>query len=115
MKTVVLEVRSLEDTLAQVGQSWTLAKPEKSARISFATPELLWKVLTQKRWALLRAMAGQDAMSLRAAARLVSRDVKSVHGDVHALLDAGIIRRLDSGAILFPYNAVHVDFVLNAA
>jgi hypothetical protein len=26
---------------------WKAGKPEKSERISFATPELLWRVLTQ--------------------------------------------------------------------
>ena len=37
---------------------WKTAKAEKSARISFATPELLWKVLTAKRWELLKALCG---------------------------------------------------------
>jgi hypothetical protein len=29
---------------------WKTREAERSARISFATPELLWKVLTAKRW-----------------------------------------------------------------
>jgi len=41
--------------------------------------------------------------------------VKSVHGDVHALLDAGVLRRCDNGRTAFPYDAVHVDFTLRAA
>ena len=31
---------------------WKTGKSEKSARISFATPELRWQVLTAKRWEL---------------------------------------------------------------
>jgi hypothetical protein len=33
-----------------------------------------------------------------------------VHTDVHALLDAGMLRRTDDGEIEFPYDTVHVDF-----
>jgi predicted transcriptional regulator len=83
--------------------------------ISFASVDLLWKVLTLRRWDLLKAMAGQGPMSIREVARRVGRDVKAVHGDVHALLDAGVLDRTDDRRIVFPYDAVHVDFVLQAA
>jgi predicted transcriptional regulator len=43
------------------------------------------------------------------------RDVKAVHGDVHALLAAGVLRRNADGKIEFPFDAVHVDFMLKAA
>lgn len=115
MRTVTLDVRPLADSLADFGRVWKTRKAESSARISFATPELLWKVLTARRWDLLKAMAGQRPMSLREAARRVQRDVKGVHGDAHALLDAGVLRRCDDGLIEFPYDAVHVDFTLRAA
>jgi predicted transcriptional regulator len=72
-------------------------------------------VLTAKRWELLKAMAGGGAMSLREAARRVGRDVKAVHADVHALLAAGVVRKNADGKIEFPFDAVHVDFVLKAA
>lgn len=87
----------------------------QGAVISFASPELLWQTLTRKRWELLRAMTGQGPMTIRGAARRVGRDVKAVHGDVHALLDAGVLDRTEDGRIVFPYDAVHVDFTLRAA
>lgn len=87
----------------------------QGARISFASVELLWKVLTAKRWELLKIMRGQGATTSREAARRVGRDVKAVHGDVHALLDAGVLDRAEDGRIIFPYDAVHVDFMLQAA
>jgi len=34
---------------------------------------------------------------------------------VHALLAAGVLRRTADGKIRFPFDAVHVDFVLKAA
>ena len=96
-------------------QAWRTGKPEKSARISFATPELLWKVLTAKRWELLKALCGTGPMSIREAARRVGRDVKAVHSDITALLAAGILDRTESGAIVFPFEAVKVEFLLQAA
>jgi predicted transcriptional regulator len=95
--------------------TWRTNKLQKSARISFASPELLWKVLTAKRWELLKALCGAGPVSIREAARRVDRDVKGVHGDVVALLDAGILSRTGSGAIEFPYDAVKVEFLLQAA
>jgi len=86
----------------------------KGAHISFASAELLWQTLTRKRWELLQAMTGQGVMSIREAARRVGRDVKAVHGDVHALLDAGLLDRT-TGGVVFPYDAVHVDFTLTRA
>jgi predicted transcriptional regulator len=85
------------------------------AVISFATAALLFKVLSGKRWQLLNIMTGAGAMTIREAARRVHRDVKAVHGDVHALLRAGILSRTDDGHIIFLYDALHVDFMLNAA
>ena len=114
MKTVVLDVRPLDDTLAQVRRTLKSGKADKQARISFATPELLWQVLTTKRWTLLKALCGAGPVSIREAARRVSRDVKAVHSDVTALLQAGVLLRTENG-IEFPFDAVHVDFVLEAA
>lgn len=115
MKTVVLEVRSPKDALAGFVRTWKSGRPEKQARIGFATPELLWRVLTAKRWALLKTLCGAGPMSIRAAARLVGRDVKAVHGDVKALLNAGVLDRSEGGGIVFPFEAVKIEFLLRAA
>lgn len=113
MNTVTLSVTSLEDGKRRLRRAFR--GEQHGTRISFTSAELLWKVLTAKRWELLRAMAGQGAMTIREAARRVERDVKAVHGDVHALLDAGVLERDSRGRIVFPYDAVHVDFLLHAA
>ncbi len=115
MKTVTLDVQTPADAMADFARAWKTGKPQKSARISFATPELLWGVLTQKRWELLRALCGAGPVSIREAARRVGRDVKAVHGDVTALLNAGILDRTDDGHIVFPFEAVKVEFLLKAA
>ena len=115
MKTVILEVRSPEEGMAEFAQAWKSGKPHRSARIGFATPELLWKVLSAKRWELLKALCGAGPVSIREAARRVQRDVKAVHSDVMALLSAGLLNRTKTGGIEFPYEAVKVEFLLQAA
>jgi predicted transcriptional regulator len=87
----------------------------QGAFISFANAELLWKVITPKRWEVMRALTAAGPVAIREVARRVGRDVKSVHGDVQALLKAGVIERAEDGRIVFPYDEIHVDFVLRAA
>jgi predicted transcriptional regulator len=115
MNTVVLEVRSLKETLVDTARAMKTRRAEREARISFATPELLWDVLTAKRWELLKILCGAGPVSIREAARRVGRDVKAVHRDVSALLQAGVLSRTPNGRIEFPFDAVKVEFLLRAA
>ena len=101
--------------MASFVQSWKTGKPERSARISFATPELLWQVLTAKRWELLKILCAAGPISIREAARRVERDVKAVHSNITALLNAGVLDRAEGGGIVFPFEAVKVEFLLEAA
>lgn len=115
MKTVTLEVREPGEAMSEFVQAWKSGQPQRTARIGFATPELLWRVLTAKRWELLKALCGAGPVSIREAARRVNRDVKAVHGDVTALLSAGLLSRTETGGIVFPFEAVKVEFLLQAA
>ncbi len=113
MRTVTLQLASLDDVKRRTGEAFKGAK--QGARISFASPELLFRLMTAKRWELIRAMAGAAPMTLREAARRVNRDIKAVHGDVHALLNAGILQKTEKGRVVFPFDAIHVDLMLRAA
>ena len=113
MKTVTLSVAARESVTRRALDAFSGKR--RGAHISFASADLVWKVLTAKRWELLKAMAGGGAMTLREAARRADRDVKGVHGDAHALLATGILRKTEGGKIEFPFDAVHVDFLLEAA
>lgn len=115
MKTVILDVRDPAESMADFTHAWNTGKTQKSAHISFASPELLWRVLTERRWELLKILCGAGPVSIREAARRVGRDVKAVHGDVTALLNAGILERTDNRRIVFPFEAVKVEFLLHAA
>lgn len=100
--------------MADFVQAWQSAAA-KGDRIAFATPELLWKVLTAKRWQLLKAMCGSGPLTVREAARRVGRDIRAVHSDLTALLNAGVLVCTETGQVEFPYEAVKVEFLLQAA
>ena len=112
MKVVTLQVASLDEVKQRVQEAFRGRK--KGARITFASPELLFRLLTAKRWELIRTMTGAGPLTIREAARRVKRDVKAVHGDVHALLKTGVLQKSD-GKIVFPFDAVRVDVTLRAA
>ena len=117
MKTVTLGVSSLDAAKGQLARAFAGETPvgvNAPERIDFNSVELLWRVLTPRRWDLLQAMAGQGPLAMREVARRVGRDVKGVHGDLHALLAAGLLDRTADGRVVFPYDAVHVDFTLHA-
>jgi len=113
MKTVTLGVASREAVTARFLAA--MKGKSQGAYITFESPELLFQTLTQLRWNIIREITGAGPLSIREIARRVDRDVKAVHRDVHALLDAGVFERNEDGAVEFPYDAVHVDFMLKAA
>ena len=113
MRTVTLEVGSREKIKRRFLRA--CEGESQGAFISFESPALLFKVLSGKRWELLKVMTGAGPMTIREAARRVGRDVKAVHGDVQALLKVGMLQKTNNGRITFPYDAVHVDFMLKAA
>lgn len=115
MNTVTLDLGGLEDGLAAFARAWTSGQTEPGARISFASPELLWKVLTAERWELLRTMTGQGPMAVRETALRVGREIEAVRSDVQALAAAGLLHPHDDERFEFPFDAVHVDFMLRAA
>ena len=113
MHTVTLVISSRETTNRRFLRAFD-GEPQGTL-ISFESPTLLFKVLTGKRWELLKLMTGAGPIAMREASRRLGRDVKAVHSDVHALLNAGILQKTDNGRIDFPFDAVHVDFLLKAA
>jgi len=72
MRTLTLEVSSRQETDRRFLRAFE-GQPQ-GAHISFETPALLFKVLTQKRWELLSRMTGAGPMTLREVARRVGRE-----------------------------------------
>ena len=114
MNTVTIGVSTPEEASERFLRAWETGEPQ-GAHIGFPSLEDLWKTLTVKRWEILKAMTGAGPLAIREIARRVERDVKAVHGDVQALVNAGLLDKTDEGKIVFPYDEVRVDFVLKAA
>jgi len=100
MSTVTIGVATLANTQRRLSAAFRGKK--QGARISFASENLLWNVLTPKRWAILKLMARQGSMAILEIARRVKRDVRAVHNDVHALLRAGVLEKAKEGDVVFP-------------
>ena len=113
MRTVTLEISSRDKISGRFLRAFE-GEPQGTF-IGFESPALLFKILSGKRWELLQVMTGAGPLTMREVARRLGRDVKAVHGDVHLLLNVGILQKTDKGQILFPFDAVHVDFLLKAA
>ena len=109
---VTVGVSSLEEIKARTAAAFR-GEPQGNY-ISFLTIGQMWKTLSPKRADIIHAMTGAGPISIREVARRVGRDVKAVHGDVTALIKAGVIDRQD-GKVVFPYDAIHVDFMLGKA
>ncbi|MFT7723809.1 MAG: hypothetical protein QM788_13435 [Roseateles sp.] len=82
--------------------------------LNFETPAAFFGQLTERRWAIVRAMQGQGAMTVRELAQRVGRDVKRVHEDAQALAELGLLER-DEAGLLCPFETVHIDMELHAA
>lgn len=115
MRILTLEIADLSQSLQAFDAAWQSGEPEGGSRIAFASPDLLWQILTPDRWRLLQAMSGQEAMSLVALSGALSRPLKNVEDDVTALVEAGMIQCVGEGMYGFPFDAIHVDFMLRAA
>ena len=111
--TVTIGVAPREEINARFIHAVTTGK-RTAPFIGFADERALWGTLTPLRWDILKVMTGAGPLALREIARRVGRDVRGVHTDVHALLAVGLIKR-DEAGFYFPYDAVHVDFILKAA
>lgn len=112
MNTVTLGLSSIDQVKQRLAAAFD--GQAQGAHLTFSSVDLLWRVLTPNRWAILQVLTGQGPLSIREVARRLQRDVKSVHTDVKALVTAGLVDQTDDG-IEFPYSAVHVDFTLEKA
>jgi predicted transcriptional regulator len=113
MRTVHIGVTSRNDFKRRAEAAFKGVK--QGEHIGFTSIERMHRALTPNRWEMLQAMMGREPTSIRELARTLGRDVKQVHTDVTALINAGVIDRTATGAVTFPYDAVHVDFIVKAA
>lgn len=114
MNKVTIGIASQEAVSQRFLNAWKIGQPQ-GAYIDFESEEQLWKTMTLKRWQVLKVMTGAGELTIREVARRVGRDVKAVHTDITALILCGLVDKTDTGKVLFPYDGIHVDFLLKVA
>ena len=75
-------------------------------RLLFADMPTLLKNLTAERWRLVEAVRQKGPLSINAAARLLRRNYKNVHGDVKRLVELGLIDKQEDGRMRMPYRTI---------
>ena len=113
MGTVTLGIGSLKDIGA--GLKGALAGEPQTPRLDFASADLLFSIMTQERWGLLRQMVGAGPLGIEDLARRLDRPADGVYADVLALLDCGVLYSTEEGRIIFPFSGLHIDVMLEAA
>ena len=113
MSDIKVHVDGLDQTAERFVDAWKRAEagdrtPQR--HLSFDNLETLLKVLTPKRYALLRRLHAHPAASVAALARDLGRDYKRVHEDVEALTAAGLIER--EGGLTAPYDAIEARMAM---
>lgn len=66
------------------------ARSNQGEVLDFETAGSFFGELTERRWALVHALQGQGAMSVRELARRVTRVARRVHDDVEVLAELGL-------------------------
>lgn len=113
-KMLTIDVRSLEHVATDM-KALRSRGASATPRYTFRSREDLLRTLNPNRWGLLEALKGAGPLGVRELARRVGRDVKGVHTDAQALLQCGLLDKIPDGQLSFPYDAVHVDFMLMKA
>ena len=106
---LTISVESLDEVKARM-KAAVRGQSDATARYTFTSSADLLRTLNPNRWGLIQAMVGAGPLGVRELARRVDRDVKGLHTDVVALVDCGLVEKTDNGALIFPYNAVRVEF-----
>ena len=95
IKNIVVEVKSVEDTLKEVREVINKIKEGKPVKrkesISFNNIDIMRKVLTNKRLELIKAIKRYKPKSIYQLAKIVKRDSKSVNTDLRILSNLGMV------------------------
>lgn len=118
MNTLNVRIASHADTKSRFLQAAQQALAGQAVAVdpslNFLSYDDMHRVLAPSRLAIVKALAGQGALSIREVARRVGRDVQAVHRDVTTLINAGVIDKGEQG-IVFPYERIHFDFDVSVA
>ena len=118
MNEVILHVADPDAFFRSAGQMAARldagGRSSAPARLACETMDVVLKVLTANRWALLRQLRSLGPSSIRALAGALSRDYRGVHADVAALRQIGLIAKREDGRVEVPWYRLSAELVLEA-
>ena len=88
---------------------WRTGK-DQGSEITFESPAALFRSVTPARWAAIERLQALGPSTLRGLARALDRDVKSVHRDIHALIEIGLVTKDSKGSVLVPFSRIRTEF-----
>lgn len=118
-KRIKINIGSLDESARRFVETWHKVEKRRSVAsqeyLTFDNLEVLLRVLTPVRWALLRILRRKGPLSIRALAKTLSRDYKNVHTDVRELEHIGLTERDKNGKIMVPWDTILAEINLKAA
>lgn len=114
-RTLMITLNSDWRGALRVAGKRTAARSYQGEVLNFESAGSFFSKLTERRWTLVHTLQGKGPMAVRELARRVARDVRRVHDDVEVLAELGLVERTDSGGVVCPFDAVHIDMKLTAS
>ena len=105
-ETLIIGVEDLESFKARIDAAFR--GELQGCRYSFPSDDRLLEVINGRRWAILKALAGQGPVGMREQSRRLGRDIKPLSRDTKALTDCGLIDKHPDGKVEFPYDGVEL-------
>ena len=117
MRKLFVEVMSSNEALKRFGRTWNKAAAGRAspATIGLGSMAELTALLSPRRMELIRHVAQNSGLSIRALARHLKRDYKNVHTDVSDLEARHILERDANGLLLAPDDEIVIRAPLRHA
>jgi predicted transcriptional regulator len=100
------------ETWKKVAKGKSPAEPEE--QLYFEDLNVLLKVLSPQRWLLLRTLKKKGPSSIKALAKALDRDYKTVYTNTRLLESAGLVVRTDRNQVMVPWTTVIAEVRLAA-
>jgi len=117
MKTLFVEVMSSANALKRFSRAWKAAAGASLSDTVIGVGSIaeLTALLTPKRLELLRHVAVNPGLSIRALGQALGRDYKNVHTDVCELESRQLLVRGEDGLLSAPYDEIIIRAPLRKA
>ena len=113
MNRIEIEVLSSRAALTAFARAWRQARAGRKTtpRLAFGSIAELFSAVSEKRLELVRHVARDEGLQIRALARALGRDYKNVHTDVARLAALGLIERREH-RVAVAWDLIRAEFRL---